>query len=129
MHGYDQPLILEDIRIPEIRSNEVLVKVGGTGMCRSDVQLIDGYFRTAKEYDLPITLGHEIAGRVDAIGDDVPSTALLTIGDHVVVSTGWGDGTCRQCRLGISRSVHTERGRGSGLPADTRSTSRFRISI
>jgi alcohol dehydrogenase, propanol-preferring len=56
MHGYDQPLILEDIRIPEIRSNEVLVKVGGTGMCRSDVQLIDGYFRAAKEYDLPITL-------------------------------------------------------------------------
>jgi alcohol dehydrogenase, propanol-preferring len=44
MHGYKQPLVLEEVKIPEISSDQVLVRVGGAGMSRSDVQLIDGYF-------------------------------------------------------------------------------------
>ena len=42
MHGYKQPLVLEDVKVPEISADEVLVRVGGAGMCRSDVQFIDG---------------------------------------------------------------------------------------
>jgi len=99
MHGYRQPLVLEDVKIPEISSDEVLVRVGGAGMCRSDVQLIDGYFQEALKPN-PITPGHEIAGLVEALGDRVPETAQLAVGDQVVVSAGWGDRTCRQCRAG-----------------------------
>jgi propanol-preferring alcohol dehydrogenase len=38
MHGYRQPLVLEEVNTPEISSNQVLVRVGGAGMCRSEVQ-------------------------------------------------------------------------------------------
>ena len=41
MHGYSQPLVLEEVNIPEISSEQVLVRVGGAGMCRSDVQLFE----------------------------------------------------------------------------------------
>ena len=98
MYGYNKPLVLEDIKTPEILPDQVLVKVGGAGMCRSDVQLIDGYFPL--RLDFPITPGHEIAGSVAALGDEVPETAHLAVGDHVVVAPGWGDGTCRHCRVG-----------------------------
>lgn len=100
MYGYKQPLVLEDIKVPEIGPDQVLVRVGGAGMCRSDVQLIDGYFEVALKPPLPITPGHEIAGLVASIGDGVPQSAELAIGDQVVVAAGWGDGTCRQCRVG-----------------------------
>jgi propanol-preferring alcohol dehydrogenase len=43
MHGYRQPVVLEDIPIPEITSDEILVKVGAAGICRTDLQLVDGY--------------------------------------------------------------------------------------
>jgi alcohol dehydrogenase, propanol-preferring len=100
MHGYKQPLVLEDIKVPDIASDQVLVRVGGAGMCRSDVQLIDGYFAEALKPNFPITPGHEIAGQVTKIGDQVPESARLAIGDQVVVAAGWGDGICRQCRVG-----------------------------
>ena len=100
MYGYRKPLVLEEIKVPEISPDEVLVKVGGAGMCRSDVQLVDGYFEAALHTKFPITPGHEIAGLVETVGDRVPASAQLAIGDQVVVAAGWGDGICRQCRLG-----------------------------
>jgi alcohol dehydrogenase, propanol-preferring len=75
MHDYKQPLVLEDIKVPDILPDQVLVRVGGAGMCRSDVQLIDGYFAAALKTKFPITPGHEIAGLVTAIGDSVPKSA------------------------------------------------------
>lgn len=100
MHGYKQPLRLEDIPIPEIAADEVRVKVGGAGMCRTDFQLVDGYFRSAKEFDFPFTPGHEIAGWIDRIGRDVPKHLGLSEGDLVVVDGPWGDELCRQCHEG-----------------------------
>lgn len=100
MHGYKQPLVLEDIKIPEIQPDQVLVRVGGAGMCRSDVQLIDGYFAQALNSTFPLTPGHEIAGLIAAVGDQVPKSVQLAVGDQVVVAAGWGDGVCRQCRVG-----------------------------
>jgi alcohol dehydrogenase, propanol-preferring len=100
MHDYKQPLVIEDVKIPEILPDQVLVRVGGVGMCRSDVQLIDGYFADALKVKFPITPGHEIAGLITAIGDRVPEGARLATGDQVVVAAGWGDGICRECRAG-----------------------------
>ena len=100
MHGYKQPLVIEDVKMPEILPDQVLVRVGGVGMCRSDVQLIDGYFADALKMKFPITPGHELAGLITAIGDRVPEGARLAIGDQVVVAAGWGDRICRECRAG-----------------------------
>jgi hypothetical protein len=55
MFGYKQPLRLEEIPTPSIGPEEVLVKVGGAGMCRTDFQLIDGYFDNGLAMEFPIT--------------------------------------------------------------------------
>jgi propanol-preferring alcohol dehydrogenase len=100
MHGYNQPLVLEEVPVPDVRPDEVLVRVGAAGICRTDLQLIDGYFRKYKEISFPLTPGHEIAGEVYRIGRAVPKSAGLVEGDQVVVVGGWGDGTCRHCQKG-----------------------------
>ncbi|HYO84136.1 MAG TPA: NAD(P)-dependent alcohol dehydrogenase [Bryobacteraceae bacterium] len=100
MYGYKQPLILEEIDKPSIKPGEVLVKVEAAGMCRTDLQMVDGYFREYLDLPFPAIPGHEIAGSVEEMGADVPATTGLAVGDQVVVVGGWGDGTCRQCRLG-----------------------------
>jgi alcohol dehydrogenase, propanol-preferring len=100
MHGYQQPLRLEEVPVPEVGPEEVLVKVGGAGMCRTDFQLLDGYFDRGQAMGFPITPGHEISGWVAGIGAEVPAFAGLSEGDQIVVFGGWGDGSCRQCQGG-----------------------------
>jgi propanol-preferring alcohol dehydrogenase len=100
MHGYKQPLVLEDVKVPDMAADEVLIRVTAAGMCRTDSQLVDGYFKDYYPLTFPITPGHEIAGAVEKIGSLVPKTAGLTEGDRVVVAGGWGDGTCRWCQVG-----------------------------
>jgi hypothetical protein len=85
MHDYKKPLVLEDIKVPDILSDQVLVRVGGAGMCRSDVQLIDGYFAEALKLKFPITPGHEIAGLVAALGDRVPESTQLPISSGMLL--------------------------------------------
>lgn len=100
MHEYHKPLVLEDVPVPPVQAGEILVKVSAAGMCRTDVQLQDGYFRKYVDLPLPLTPGHEIAGSVHAIGKAVPKDAGFAEGDQVVVVGGWGDGTCRHCQVG-----------------------------
>src|SRR5262245_18202878 len=100
IHEYNKPVILEDIATPNIQPDEILVKVKACGMCRSDVQLVDGYFRLYADIPPPITIGHEIVGVVHKIGSTVQKSAGFEEGDHVVVVPGWGDGTCRHCQIG-----------------------------
>ncbi|GAA4789135.1 NAD(P)-dependent alcohol dehydrogenase [Actinomycetospora chlora] len=100
MHGYREPLRLEEVPVPRPGRDEVLVKVAATGMCRSDYQLLDGYFRDGLPMELPAIPGHEVAGRVAETGADVPDAAGLAEGELVVVDANWGDGTCRQCHEG-----------------------------
>ena len=100
MHGYNQPLQIDDVRVPELGPTQVLIKVAATGMCRSDFQLVDGYFRQGLPVDLPFTPGHEVAGTIAAVGKEVPTSSGLSEGDLIVVDPNWGDGTCRQCHEG-----------------------------
>jgi alcohol dehydrogenase, propanol-preferring len=74
MYGYHQPWRIEEVPVPEIGADEVLVKVTAAGMCRSDFQLADGYFKDAVPQDFPITPGHEIAGHVARVGASVPGS-------------------------------------------------------
>jgi len=100
MHDYKQPLVLEEVPGPEPGSTEVLLKVAATGMCRSDWQLMDGYFKSGVTLTFPCIPGHEIAGHVHRVGADVPQGAGLSEGDLVVVDANWGDGSCRECHEG-----------------------------
>lgn len=114
IHEYNQPVVLEDIPIPNIQPDEILVNVKACGMCRSDVQLVDGYFRPYADIPPPITIGHEIVGVVDKIGSTVPKSAAFEKGHHVVVVPGWGDGTCRYCQVGDTQICPNVRWPGFG---------------
>lgn len=100
MHGYNRPLEIDDVPIPDVGRTQVLIKVAATGMCRSDYQLLDGYFKDGLPVEFPFIPGHEVAGTITEVGTDVPDSAGIGEGDLVVVDPNWGDGTCRQCHEG-----------------------------
>lgn len=81
------PFEIEQVRIKEMRADEVRVRVVATGMCHTDMVARDQLLPVPH----PIVLGHEGAGIVDAIGADVTTVAP---GDHVVLSFL----NCTQCR-------------------------------
>ena len=116
MYGYNEPLRLEEIPIPDIASDEVLVKVAAAGMCRSDFQLVNGYFREGIPMGFPMTPGHEVAGTIAAVGADVPRSAGLCEGELVVVDPNWGDGVCRQCHEGNEQLCSSGQLVGFGPP-------------
>ncbi|TDC15543.1 NAD(P)-dependent alcohol dehydrogenase [Streptomyces sp. 8K308] len=99
LHAYNQPFVLEEVATPDIGPDQVLVKVGAAGMCRTDVQLVDGYFQKYSSFDFPVTPGHEIAGEIVRVGSAAEATGRR-VGDQVVVVGGIGDGTCRLCHRG-----------------------------
>lgn len=87
---------LDTIDVPIPTGTEVLLRVEAAGLCHSDLSVIDSVGSTWSR-TLPFTLGHEIAGRVSAIGDGVRS---LAIDDQVAVYGPWGCGSCDRCRSG-----------------------------
>lgn len=111
---YHKPLVLEDIPVPDIAADEVLVKVAACGMCRSDVLLVDGFFQGYGDIPPPVIPGHEITGTIEKIGSLVPEAAGLEEGGHVVVSPGWGDGICRHCQVGNTHICPNVRWPGFG---------------
>src|SRR5262245_2825876 len=86
IYEYKKPVVLEDIPIPDMGPDEILVQVKACGMCRSDAQLIDGYFRPFADIPTPITIGLEISGVVSKIGKNVPKIAGFDEGDAVGVA-------------------------------------------
>ncbi len=88
-------LNVEDLSIDEPRRNEVLVQMVATGLCHSDLHFIDGTWPAA----YPVLLGHEAAGIVQAVGDDVLGIAP---GDHVISCLSIFCGTCERCLTGHS---------------------------
>jgi alcohol dehydrogenase, propanol-preferring len=99
IHEWQQPLQIDEVPVPDPAPNQVLIKVTACGMCRSDYQLLDGYFRAGLPVDLPFTPGHEIAGTIAGLGSQVP-TGAVSEGDRIVLDPNWGDGACRQCHEG-----------------------------
>ncbi|WP_377267448.1 NAD(P)-dependent alcohol dehydrogenase [Peterkaempfera sp. SMS 1(5)a] len=81
---------------PEPGPGQVLLKVTAAGACHSDIGLMSLPAERFR-FPLPMTLGHEAAGTVAALGDGV---AGLAEGDAVVVYAPWGCGGCRQCASG-----------------------------
>lgn len=77
IRAYTKPLVLEDVPVPEIQPDEALVQVRACGMCRSDVQFVDGYFRKYIDIPTPIIPGHEITDIVHTLGSLASKSAGL----------------------------------------------------
>lgn len=93
---------LQDVPVPEIGADEVLVKVAGAGLCHSDLHVL----HMGEEWPFfGGTLGHEGAGWVEKIGSEVD---LLTQGDAVLVSVIWPCGQCRACIEGRDNACMVE---------------------
>lgn len=90
-----EPLAIETVDIDRPKGREVLVRTVATGVCHSDLHVVDGLGRFP--LDRPFVLGHEGSGVVEAVGDDV--TAVRP-GDHVVACLSGFCGTCPQCLSG-----------------------------
>src|ERR1700741_2996625 len=73
------PWVIEDVELAAPREDEVLVRVVGSGICQSDISCRDGHFPVP----LPIVVGHEGSGVVEAVGSRV---SRIKVGDHVVLS-------------------------------------------
>ena len=90
-----EPLTIETVDIDKPRGREVLVRTVATGVCHSDLHIVEGLGRYP--LDKPYVLGHEGAGVVEAVGPDVTA---MRVGDHVVACLSGFCGTCPQCLSG-----------------------------
>jgi NAD+-dependent secondary alcohol dehydrogenase Adh1 len=98
VHAYGQPPQVDDVPEPEASGpDDVVVRVGGAGLCRTDLHITDGWFADAIPADLPLVLGHENAGWVHAVG---PAVEHLAVGDPVICHPNLTCGVCGPCRAG-----------------------------
>ena len=88
------PLENEDVPIPEIGASDVLIRAAAAGICHSDAHYRAGI---SKIDNLPLTLGHEVAGRVEKVGAQV---ANLAVGDRICVHYLVTCGRCVFCKRG-----------------------------
>jgi alcohol dehydrogenase, propanol-preferring len=99
---------------------EVIVKIGGAGACHSDLHLMRDFEPGMMPWKMPFTLGHENAGWVDSVGEDVTS---VSEGDAVAVYGAWGCGKCSRCEQGFENYCENQAGApvvngGGGLGLD-----------
>ena len=113
MREYHRPLELVERPVPEpTASSDVLVRIGGAGVCATDLHAIEGLMEPAG-VTLPRVLGHENAGWVEAIGAGVSTVAA---GDAVLVYPPHSCGLCLSCRRG--NDMHCARHEFTGLSLD-----------
>jgi propanol-preferring alcohol dehydrogenase len=114
--NWQRPATVRMVPRPRPAPGEVLLEVRAAGLCHSDLHLM--HWPAGKvPYELPFTLGHEVAGRVAALG---PGAEGIDVGDSVIVYGPWGCGGCPRCSLGEEHLCEAQglRGRGSGLGRD-----------
>src|SRR5688500_9406643 len=92
--GVGNPLEVQDVELDAPGPHEVLVKTAAAGVCHSDLHFIDGLYPAPA----PCILGHEPAGVVGAVGDQV---TYLAPGDHVITCLSVFCGHCESCLSGF----------------------------
>jgi NAD+-dependent secondary alcohol dehydrogenase Adh1 len=98
LYGFDEALKLESYDTPEVQSDtDVIVRIGGAGLCRTDLHIIEGVWKEKVDTELPYILGHENAGWVEDVGSAVKT---VKPGDAVIVHPVITCGLCLACRAG-----------------------------
>jgi NAD+-dependent secondary alcohol dehydrogenase Adh1 len=120
LHQYDEKLAgkefvrYEDVADPKIeRSTDVIVRIGGAGVCRTDLHVVEGIWRTQVEVKLPYIMGHENAGWVEEVGSGVEG---IKKGDSVICHPLVTSGHCLACRRGDD--MHATDSRFPGINAN-----------
>lgn len=114
LHRYHEPLRIEEIGEPEITDpHDVIVRIGGAGLCRTDLHIQDGQWAEKSGVQLPYTLGHENAGWVHQVGSAVTNVAP---GETVIIHPLMTCGLCRACRAG--HDMHCARSAFPGISVD-----------
>jgi NAD+-dependent secondary alcohol dehydrogenase Adh1 len=98
LHHYDERPVVEEVPDPKISGpHDVIVRIGGAGLCRTDLHIIEGQWKEKSGVLLPYILGHENAGWVHEVG---PAVENVAVGDTVIVHPLITCGFCRACRAG-----------------------------
>ncbi len=114
LRSYGQRPSVEQVPEPTITGPlDVIVRIGGAGLCRTDLHIIEGQWSNISKVQLPYTLGHENSGWVHAVGAGVTNVAA---GDAVIVHPLITCGLCRSCRNGSD--MHCSNGIFPGIFAD-----------
>ena len=102
----NEPLQVQDVQTPKPKDSQILVKVQSVGVCHSDVHVWEGYYEgisgqqlktTDRGVKYPLTPGHEIAGIVDSLGEQVEGFSKY---EKVLVYPWVGEGMCPACKIG-----------------------------
>ena len=114
LHGYHKQPVVEEVPEPVVKGPlDVVVKIGGAGVCRTDLHIIEGQWAEAMQVGLPYTIGHENAGWVHEIGSAVTN---VRVGDTVILHPTPTCGLCRACRAGMD--MHCSASSFPGLDSD-----------
>jgi NAD+-dependent secondary alcohol dehydrogenase Adh1 len=114
LHEYDKRPVVEEVPEPKAAHPfDVVVKIGGAGLCRTDLHIVEGQWAEKSNVALPYTLGHENAGWVHEVGSAVEH---LRPGDPVILHPLVTCGFCRACRAGDD--VHCEASSFPGIDTD-----------
>ncbi|BDC18156.1 alcohol dehydrogenase catalytic domain-containing protein [Acidianus sp. HS-5] len=89
-----RPLSIKDVKKPEVKGKEILLKVLATGLCHGDLHIIFGEWKDDILVNPPRILGHEIVGEITEDSEHFKK------GDKVIVYNAFGCGTCKFCRRG-----------------------------
>lgn len=98
--AYGQPLTLNERENPEPKGKEVLIRINASGVCHSDIHIWHGDL----PMPMPLVMGHEIAGTVVDVGDDVTCAVK---GERYVVFSWIGCGDCLVCKAGNENLCET----------------------
>jgi NAD+-dependent secondary alcohol dehydrogenase Adh1 len=111
VHRYHEDPSIDDIGEPKLQGPlDVIVKIGGAGVCRTDLHIVEGQWDEIQHPQLPYVIGHENAGWVHEIGEGVSNVA---VGDSVILHPQPSCGLCPACRSG--NDMHCENAFFPGL--------------
>jgi NAD+-dependent secondary alcohol dehydrogenase Adh1 len=114
LHQYEERPHVEEVAEPAATApHDVVVRIGGAGLCRTDLHIVEGQWAPKSNVALPYTLGHENAGWVHAVG---PAVEHVVPGDAVILHPLMTCGFCRACRAGDD--VHCSASRFPGIDTD-----------
>ncbi len=114
LHSYHNKPVIEEVPEPTVTGPfDVVVKIGGAGVCRTDLHIIEEQWAEKSGVELPYTIGHENAGWVHEVGAAVSN---VEVGDTVILHPTPTCGLCHACRAG--NDMHCENSSFPGINAD-----------